>query len=51
MNEWKKAKVTATGVVQGVGKGNIYGGIVTQVVGTCADHQARFGYGAFRQRP
>ena len=34
MRTWKKAKVTATGAVSGVGKGNIYGGIVTQVVGT-----------------
>lgn len=32
--KWKKVKVTATGAVSGIGKGNIYGGIVTQVVGT-----------------
>jgi hypothetical protein len=33
-NHWKKTKVTATGAVANLGKGNIYGGIVTQVVGT-----------------
>lgn len=31
---WKKLKVTATGAVSGLGKGNIYGGIITQAVGT-----------------
>lgn len=31
---WNKVKVTATGLVPGVSKGNVYGGIVTQVVGT-----------------
>ena len=34
MANWRKVRVTATGVVPGVGKGNIYGGIVTQAVGT-----------------
>lgn len=34
MANWKKLRVTATGAVAGIGKGNIYGGIVTQVVGT-----------------
>lgn len=34
MANWRKVRVTATGAVPGVGKGNIYGGIVTQVVGT-----------------
>lgn len=34
MANWKKLRVTATGAVSGIGKGNIYGGIVTQVVGT-----------------
>ena len=34
MAVWKKKKVTATGAVSGIGVGNIYGGIVTQVVGT-----------------
>lgn len=34
MANWRKVKVTATGTVPGIGKGNIYGGIVTQVVGT-----------------
>lgn len=32
--KWRKKKITATGAVAGVGKGNIYGGIITQVVGT-----------------
>lgn len=31
---WRKAKVTATGAVAGIGRGNIYGGIITQAVGT-----------------
>lgn len=31
---WKKILVTATGAVGGVGRGNIYGGIVTRTVGT-----------------
>jgi len=31
---WKKVRVTATGVVPGVGRGNTYGGIITQTVGT-----------------
>lgn len=34
MATWKKIKVTATGAVPNLGRGNIYGGIVTQVVGT-----------------
>ncbi len=34
MANWRKQRITATGVVPGVGAGNIYGGIVTQVVGT-----------------
>jgi hypothetical protein len=33
-NHWKKTRITATGTVANLGKGNIYGGIVTQVVGT-----------------
>ena len=31
---WKKIRITATGIVPGVSRGNIYGGIVTQAVGT-----------------
>jgi len=31
---WNKIRVTATGTVAGIGKGNIYGGIITQAVGT-----------------
>lgn len=31
---WNIQRVTATGTVPGVGAGNIYGGIVTQAVGT-----------------
>lgn len=34
MANWKKIQVTATGAVSGIGPGNIYGGIVTQAVGT-----------------
>jgi hypothetical protein len=34
MANWKKLRVTATGLVSGIRKGNIYGGIVTQAVGT-----------------
>lgn len=34
MANWRKQRITATGAVAGVGAGNIYGGIVTQVVGT-----------------
>lgn len=34
MTKWRKAKLTATGIVPGVSKGNIYGGIITQAVGT-----------------
>lgn len=33
MAKWSKKRVTATGVVEGIGRGNVYGGIVTQVVG------------------
>ena len=32
--EWNKVRVTATGVVPNLGAGNIYGGIITQAVGT-----------------
>ena len=31
---WNKLRVTATGLVSGVGRGNVYGGIITQAVGT-----------------
>lgn len=34
MANWKKKLVTATGLVIGVSRGNIYGGIVTRTVGT-----------------
>ena len=34
MSEWRKLRITATGLVAGIGKGNIYGGIITQAVGT-----------------
>lgn len=34
MANWRKVLVTATGTVPGIGKGNIYGGIVTRTVGT-----------------
>lgn len=32
--EWNKVRVTATGVVPNLGAGSIYGGIVTQAIGT-----------------
>lgn len=32
--EWNKVRVTATGAVPNLGPGSIYGGIVTQAVGT-----------------
>ena len=32
--EWNKVRVTATGTVPNLGAGNIYGGIITQAVGT-----------------
>ena len=32
--KWSKVKITATGVVPNLGRGNIFGGIITQVVGT-----------------
>lgn len=32
--EWNKVRITATGAVSNLGPGSIYGGIVTQVVGT-----------------
>ena len=31
---WNKLRITATGLVSGIGRGNIYGGIITQAVGT-----------------
>jgi len=31
---WNKLRITATGLVAGVGRGNVYGGIITQAVGT-----------------
>ncbi len=31
---WKKVRITATGVVPNLGRGNTYGGIITQAVGT-----------------
>lgn len=34
VNAWKWVQVTATGVVAGIGPGNIFGGIMTQAVGT-----------------
>jgi hypothetical protein len=33
MRTWSKLRVTATGLVPGISKGNVYGGIVTQAVG------------------
>jgi hypothetical protein len=34
MVQWKKLRITATGLVAGIGAGNTYGGIITQAVGT-----------------
>ncbi len=34
MANWKKVLITATGTVPNLGRGNIYGGIVTRTVGT-----------------
>jgi hypothetical protein len=34
MSEWNKVRITATGTVSNVKAGSIYGGIVTQAVGT-----------------
>jgi len=34
MTKWKKVRITATGIVPNLGRGNIYGGIITQAVGT-----------------
>jgi hypothetical protein len=34
MANWRKKRITATGLVSGISKGNIYGGIITQAVGT-----------------
>jgi hypothetical protein len=31
---WKKVRITATGAVAGIGAGSIFGGIITQAVGT-----------------
>ena len=31
---WKKKQITATGVVAGIGPGDVFGGIITQAVGT-----------------
>ena len=34
---WNKLRITATGLVSGISRGNIYGGIITQAVGTLTD--------------
>ena len=34
MADWNKLRVTATGLVPGISRGNVYGGIITQAVGT-----------------
>lgn len=34
MVQWKKQRITATGLVSGISAGNTYGGIITQAVGT-----------------
>ena len=34
VNAWKWTRITASGAVAGIGAGNIFGGIMTQVVGT-----------------
>ena len=34
MVQWKKLRITATGLVSGISAGNTYGGIITQAVGT-----------------
>jgi len=31
---WKKKQITATGAVDGIGPGDVFGGIITQAVGT-----------------
>ena len=34
MTDWNKVRITATGVVPNLKEGSIYGGIITQAVGT-----------------
>lgn len=34
MVQWKKQRITETGLVSGISAGNTYGGIITQAVGT-----------------
>jgi len=32
--KWNKVRITASGLVPNLGRGNVYGGIITQAVGT-----------------
>ena len=34
MIKWRKVRITATGIVPNLSRGSIYGGIITQAVGT-----------------